>query len=370
MAEKAANGVETGDFLQAVIEQAAEAIWITDGAGRVTIANAVARDLVGLAPDDHPLLREVLLQALLRTTEGHTVTRGEGPTTRALHGETVRGEYVFRHARRGDDIAVRVVSAPVRGADGDIRGAVVLMHDITDVRKVEKEKEEFLSIVTHELKTPLTPLKSVAQLIRMRLARARRGERDLDLGSLDRNLATIERQVDRMDRLVTDLLEVSRVGRGKFELMPAPMDLAAVVRDVVQRWTEATAEEGRHRFELEAPARLEVTADQQRVEQVLANLVGNAVKYSPHGGTIRARLEERPREALVTVRDEGIGITEEDLAVIGREPFVRGRRAHGFAGVGVGLYLSRLIAEGHGGRIEIESEGEDKGTTARLILPR
>lgn len=361
---------EADGFLRAVIEQAAEGIWITDTTGRVTVANAVARRLLGLGPDEKPMLREILLHARLRTVEGHTVEPGEGPTSRALQGETVRGEYAFPRPEGGDDVAVRIVSTPVRGSDGTIRGAVVLMHDVTDLRKVEKEKEEFLSLVTHELKTPLTPLKSVAQLIRMRLRRARSGERELDLDALERNLATIERQVDRMDRLVTDLLEVSRIGRGRFELVLAPMDLAPVVRDVVQRWTEATEEEGRHRLDLVSPPTLAVTADQQRVEQVMANLVGNAVKYSPRGGTVTVTLEERPGQAVVSVRDEGIGITADEIGRIGREPFARGRRAHGFAGVGVGLYLSRLIAEGHGGRIEIESEGEDRGTTARLILPR
>lgn len=364
------DGVETHDFFRAVIEQAADRIYVTDKIGRVLFANALARDLVGLALGEHPMLRELLLRARIRTIDGKAFGTGQGPVTRALRGEMVRGEYAFGDAETGDDIVVRLSASPVRGSDGEIRGAVVLMHDVTDVRRVEKEKDEFLSLVSHELKTPLTPLKSVAQLIRMRLARARRGERELDLDSLERNLATIERQVDRMDRLVTDLLEVSRIGRGRFELVPAPMDLAAVVRDAVQRWVEATAEEGRHRFDLQTPPTLSVTADQQRVEQVVANLVGNAVKYSPHGGTVRVRLEERAGEVVIAVRDEGIGITPEDLVAIGREPFVRGVRARGFAGVGVGLYLSRLIAEGHGGRVEIESPGEDKGTTARLILPR
>ncbi len=367
---EADGGTPGGEFLRAVIEQAAEGIWITDASGRVTVANAVARRLLGLDPDEKPMLRELLLRARLRTVDGHTVAPGEGPTSRALRGETVRGEYAFPRPEGGADVAVRVVSTPVRGPGGGIRGAVVLMHDVTDLRKAEKEKEEFLSLVTHELKTPLTPLKSVAQLIRMRMQRARRGERELDLDALERNLATIERQVDRMDRLVTDLLEVSRIGRGRFELAPAPMDLASLVREVVQRWTEATEEEGRHRLELVAPEAVAVTADQQRVEQVVANLVGNAIKYSPRGGTVTVALEERPGEVVVSVRDDGIGVTAEEIAVIGREPFVRGRRAQGFAGVGVGLYLSRLVAEGHRGRIEIESEGEDKGTTARLILPR
>lgn len=365
----AADEAATRDFLLAVIEQAADGIWVADADGRVLVANAVARDLAGLERDEHPMLRELLRHAGL-STEGRIVQPGEGPTSRALRGETVHGEYTFAHARTGQEVTVRIVSAPIRDAAGSIRGAVVVTHDMTDLRRVEKEKEEFLSLVTHELKTPLTPLKSVAQLIRLRVRRARDGERELDLDSLERNLAAIERQVDRMDRLVTDLLDVSRVGRGRFDLVPTSMDLAAVAREVVQRWTEATAEEGRHRLELDAPARLELTADPQRVEQVVANLVGNAIKYSPRGGTVRVTVEERAQEAVVGVSDDGIGIATDELAVIGHEPFVRGRRAHGFAGVGIGLYLSRLVAEGHGGRLEIESHGEDKGTTARLILPR
>jgi signal transduction histidine kinase len=238
------------------------------------------------------------------------------------------------------------------------------------IAKAEREKEEFLSIVAHELKTPLTPLKSVAQLIRMRLRKARAGERELDLDTLERNLATIERQVDRMDRLVSDLLEVSRIGRGTFLLDPEPFDLAVTTRGVVQRWIEATAEEGRHRVVLESPATLSVTGDRARIEQVLMNFVGNAVKFSPRGGTVAVRVAADDGTATVSVRDEGIGIPANELPRLGREAFVRGARAQGYAGVGVGLYLARLIAEGLGGRVELESEGDDKGTTARLILPR
>lgn len=241
---------------------------------------------------------------------------------------------------------------------------------IEAIRNAERKQEKFLSDVTHELKTPLTPLKSIAQLMRVRIRKARRGERELDLDALERSLATIERQVDRMDRLINDLLEVSRIGRGRFELRPAPFDLATVVRDVVQRWTEATVEEGRHRFAVDAPAVLPITGDQQRVEQVLMNLVGNAVKFSPRGGLVSLAVEIPDREVSVSVRDEGVGIPAEEMERLGREPFVRGRRAEGYAGVGIGLYLSRLIAEGHGGRLELESDGDEQGTTARLILPR
>ncbi len=194
---------------------------------------------------------------------------------------------------------------------------------------MDRTVEEFLSIVTHELKTPLTPLKSVAQLMRMRIRKARAGERELDLDALEKGLATIERQVDRMDRLVTDLLEVSRIGRGRFELQPAPFDLAATAREVVQRWTEATAEEGRHRFELDVPTDLTVTADRLRIEQVLMNFIANAVKFSPRGGTVSIAVEALDDGVRLSVRDEGVGITADELPTLGREPFVRGRRAQG-----------------------------------------
>lgn len=228
--------------------------------------------------------------------------------------------------------------------------------------------DEFVSLLAHELKTPLTPLKAVAQLMRSRIKKAREGSKPLDMDALDRSAATLERQVDRMDHLITDLLEASRIARGTFELRPAPFDLAASVKDLVRRWREGTSDEGRHRFELESPQSLTITGDQQRLEQVIRGLIGNAVKFSPSRGTIHIAIEPRDGEACVTVRDEGIGIPADEIATLAREPFVRGKRAHGYAGMGVGLYLCREVAERHGGRLELESEGEDRGTTARISL--
>src|SRR5579859_116368 len=126
------DGVETHDFFRAVIEQAADRIYVTDKIGRVLFANALARDLVGLALGEHPMLRELLLRARIRTIDGKAFGTGHGPVTRALRGEMVRGEYGFGDPETGDDIVVRLSASPVRGGDGEIRGAVVLMHDVTD----------------------------------------------------------------------------------------------------------------------------------------------------------------------------------------------------------------------------------------------
>jgi len=241
---------------------------------------------------------------------------------------------------------------------------------LAEQRESERQKDEFLSIVSHELKTPLTPLKALAQLLRLRLRRHREDGRELDLESLDANLRTIERQVDRMSGLVNDLLEVSRAGQGRFELQQQEFDLVPVVHEVVQRYREISAEEGRITFAVTAPGTLPITGDAMRIEQALTNLVGNAVKYSPSGGEIRIAVDARGDEVAFVVADNGIGIPAEDLPTLAR-PFARGsRRARTFSGMGIGLYLARLVAEGHGGTVALASPGEDKGTTVTMTLPR
>ena len=237
------------------------------------------------------------------------------------------------------------------------------------VESAQREKDEFLSLVAHELKTPLTPLKTVAQLIRMRVRRARDGSRELDVESLDKNAAMIERQVDRMDRLVTDLLEVSRAAQGRFVLRAAPFDVAAVARDVVRRWSEASEEtEDRHHLEIDAPETLPLVGDQERVRQLIGSLIGNAIKFSPSGGLVDVRVAGDDGVVTVSVRDAGIGIAPEEIPAIGREPFATRERTKNYAGLGIGLYLARLVAEGHGGRLRLASAGEDRGTTATVTL--
>ncbi|HTH71612.1 MAG TPA: ATP-binding protein, partial [Candidatus Saccharimonadales bacterium] len=147
-------------------------------------------------------------------------------------------------------------------------------------------------------------------------------------------------------------------------------DLVPVVREVVQRYREISAEEGRITFAVTAPGTLPITGDAMRIEQALTNLVGNAVKYSPSGGEIRIAVDARGDEVAFLVVDNGIGIPAEDLPTLAR-PFARGsRRARTFSGMGIGLYLARLVAEGHGGSLALASAGEDKGTTVTMTLPR
>jgi signal transduction histidine kinase len=247
--------------------------------------------------------------------------------------------------------------------------AIVNARLVTQLRVADEEREQFLSVVSHELRTPLTPLKALAQLQLTRLRRSQERGLPMDLEAFAHNLESIERQVDRMNGLVSDLLSVSRAGRGQLEMERAPFDLADEVRDVVGRYVAATREEGRHSFTVDSPESLTYDGDQARVDQLLMNLVGNAVKYSPRGGKVGVQLARQNGAAEIAISDQGIGIAADDLSRLGGA-FMRGvGKAATFAGMGIGLYVAKIVAEAHGGSLQLESAGEDKGTTVRVRLP-
>ena len=331
-------------------------------------ANPRAREILGIG--DFETLAELRAAVDVKDlVTGESIRPGGYPLDRALNGQKSDGEFFVARPATGERRDLEVSAAPVRGPNGEVVAGVMTLHDITDLLASEREREQFLSIVSHELRTPLTPLKALAQLVRSRMRRSKAQGTELDMESLDRNLAAIERQVDRMNGLVNDLLSVSRAEKGSLSMDRVPYDLAAVVREVVQRYIDATLEEGRHTFALEAPPSLPAHGDQSRVEQLLMNLVGNAVKYSPTGGPVRVALATRDRHAEIAISDKGIGISQDDIARLGH-PFVRGSgRAATFAGMGVGLYVARIVAEAHAGSLALESDGDGKGTTVRVKLP-
>ncbi len=356
------------DFERALLESLGTPVFIARPPAHVAGFNRAAIEVTGLEPLPGAHVR-TLLPSLDARMSGTGEPLSRSPLEEGLEGREWRGEITFTHRGSGAHCVTEVIARPVRDQDGNVIAAVMTLHDLTELRQVEEEKEQFLSIVSHELRTPLTPLKALAQLLISRIRRSRERGTELDMESFERNLASIERQVDRMNGLVSDLLSVSRAGRGRLELDRRPFDLATSVRDTVERYVEATREEGRHRFVVDAPPKLVVTADQSRIEQMLMNLIGNAVKYSPRGGEVRVSLGQEDGIAEITIADQGIGITSEDLPRLGTA-FTRGTgKAATFAGMGIGLHVARLLADAHGGSLELESQGEDRGTTVRVKLP-
>ena len=361
------EAVAQQDLHRHLLDALGDGVLIGWPSGRYEI-NPRGREILGIGPFETlaELRAAVDLKDLL-TAE--SIAPGAYPLDRALKGEKTRGEFFVTRPDTGDRRDLDISAAPVHGASGEIAAGVMTIHDITDLLASEREREQFLSIVSHELRTPLTPLKALAQLVRSRMRRAKAQGTELDMESLDRNLAAIERPVDRMYGLVNDLLSVSRAEKGSLSMERVPYDLAVVVREVVQRYVDATVEEGRHTFTVDAPASVPARGDQSRIEQLLMNLVGNAVKYSPTGGPVRVALAAEGRTAEITITDRGIGIPADDIGTLGH-PFVRGAgRAATFAGMGVGLYVARIVAEAHAGSLGLESDGDGKGTTVRVKLP-
>lgn len=226
-----------------------------------------------------------------------------------------------------------------------------------------RTRDEFLSIAAHELKNPVAVVKGSADLLR------RTQSRDtLDPERLARFLSIIGNGVDRLTLLVDDLLDVARLQSGRLPLRRQPVDLAALLSDLIAR---QQVEGDRHRLRLEIVATPDpLLADPIRLDQVLVNLVGNALKYSPDGGEVRITLDRDGDGALISIHDEGIGLPPEEVELI-FQPFGRASNAaaRNVPGLGLGLYICRQIVESHQGRIWAESLGEGRGTIVSFWLP-
>ena len=244
-----------------------------------------------------------------------------------------------------------------------IENARLYTEQVDARRKVEdlsRLKDEFLSIASHELRTPVTSIKGYTQLAKMLI-------REGDLGTSEEYLEIALDQIDRMSRLILELLDVSRIETGRLEIRREPIRWPEFVRRVVQRHHTAVSD---RRFHLSVPdGGGDVKGDRDRLEQVLGNLLENAVKYSPEGSDVTVTVEESADHILTTVADRGIGIPADELVLV-FERFHRGRQVSStnYGGLGLGLYITKQIVERHGGTIWVESR-EGQGTRFYFTLP-
>jgi signal transduction histidine kinase len=232
-----------------------------------------------------------------------------------------------------------------------------------DLKNALQTRDEFLAAAAHDLRNPLSTIQVAGEVVE-RAARRPGAVAADQLGRCGEHILSAAR---RMTRLLNAFLDVAHLQVGRpLELDRAPADLAALVRQVALEWQHTT---GRHRIVYEGPDELALEVDGPRLQRAVENLIGNAIKYSPEGGEIRARLQARGGEVLLSVADKGIGIPPEDLErVFGR--FERGRNVAGrFSGTGIGLAAARQIVEQHGGTIEVQSE-LGKGSTFTMHFPQ
>jgi signal transduction histidine kinase len=245
-----------------------------------------------------------------------------------------------------------------------------LRRRLLELEEVDRLKTQFLSMASHELRTPLTAVSGFIQVARRRITRAAENDSGVDWKQeATRAAETLElaqRQSRRLGRLVDELLDVSRLQLGRVELHQRELDLVHSVREVVERMKLLHAS---HAFELKTDTQKAIVlADQDRIDQVFENLLGNAVKYSPAGGAVSVTIAIDGSEAQVSISDEGIGISADELEnvfnIFYRSP---DPRAGHVGGLGLGLYISREIVNRHGGRLWAESG--PKGSTFYVAMP-
>jgi PAS domain S-box-containing protein len=336
--------------------------WMKDLEGRYTYVNAAAALAFGRPPAE-----------IHGRTDGELFPAGTAAQFRlndwkAL--ESTGGVLVVETLNQPDGAVHHslVSKFPVPDADGRLAAVGGMAIDITDriaaeeaLREADRRKDEFLAMLAHELRNPLSPILTAVEIFRLR---------DIDDPILVRQRATIERQVTQMKRLLDDLLDVARITRGKVQLCREPVDLGHVLTQAAET-SRPMIEERQHNLDVSLPeAPLVVDADPFRLAQVFTNLLNNAAKYTEPGGHIRLTVERRGEEATICVKDSGIGMTPE---LIGQafELFAQGDRAldRSAGGLGIGLTLVRDLVEMHGGSVRVHSEGPNRGTEFVVTLP-
>ncbi|HEX2223643.1 MAG TPA: ATP-binding protein [Thermoanaerobaculia bacterium] len=362
------------EWLRVTLESIGDAVIATDIEGRVSFMNPVAQALTGWQQDEAVGLP---LETIFHIINEETRRIAENPVAKVLREGTLAGlaNHTVLISRDGREMPIDDCAAPIRAASGEILGVVMIFHDVVERRNLERElarraerlaeadrrKDEFLAMLGHELRNPLAPIRNALHLL---------GLPGVSAPSAQRAREMMERQVQHLVRLVDDLLDVSRITRGKVELHREKLDLAVVVERAVDSLRQRIEE---HQLGLAVslpPEPLWVDADPTRLDQILVNLLNNAVKFTPAGGRIEVALRRENGDALLSVLDTGIGIPEDLLPDL-FEPFTQSSRPldRSQGGLGLGLTLVRRLVEMHGGSVTAHSAGPDQGSAFVVRLP-
>ncbi len=338
------------------------AIYMLDPEGRVTSWNVGAERITGYAA------AEIIGQSFERFYPRQDVAAGKPAQELRLALLQRRVEdQGWRLRKDGSRFWADVVVTSLTDPEGRLRGFAKVVRDLSERKRMERLEEqgknvtEFLAMLAHELRNPLAPIRSALAVMD-----ASRGDPD----RIEWSRQVIDRQSAHLTRLVDDLLDVSRITRGKLRMQRAPMDL----RTAIARALEASRpliESRRHRLAVEAEAPLPVHGDLTRLAQALLNLLNNAAKYTPEGGRIVVLGRQEDDECVVRVRDTGVGIPRPVLEQV-FDLFAQGERTldRSEGGLGIGLTLARRIVLLHGGAIEAHSEGTGRGAEFVMRLPR
>jgi PAS domain S-box-containing protein len=342
--------------LEAIVEMAPAGILFVGVARGAVIANREASRIFGRTVDG----KEVSEQCLnaVRLPDGGPVRRDDLPPVRALRGDSADATDLLVVQPGGDTVPVRWSAVPIRGAHGEIVGAVSLIHDVTDVQQLEHLRQEWTAMVAHDLRQPVAVVNLAAQLLAKQEAVA---------PSVRRWVEDIVTSSHRLDQMVSDLLDGYRIESSRLKLRVEQVDVAKLVATIVARLARAYPDRSIRLISREPIPSSEL--DPGRLEQVLTNLVSNAAKYGYPSTDVLVELAAREDTLELAVTNQGPGIRPDDLPHIFdrfyRTPGAEASRQEGF---GLGLYVAKGIVEAHGGRIGVEST-PGQSTRFRVSLP-
>jgi two-component system phosphate regulon sensor histidine kinase PhoR len=341
--------------LEAILRGMVEGVLVTDLGGTVVLMNARARTLLALPPE--PSSRGRALVELVRDPGFAEVVRELGAGAAVASRDVMLGS--------GDGPVLQVNAARLRAADEQPFGFVLVLHDVTELRRLEVVRRDFVANVSHELRTPLTAIKGYAETLL--------GAAGEDRETARRFLAVIDRHSERLGRLIDDLLTLSDLELGRASLRLATVGVGTVIDDVLQILSDTGRRKGVRVTAEIAPDTPPAHADGDRVRQVLINLVDNAIKYTPSGGRVlvRARRGAGSHEGMVeiAVEDSGVGVPAQDLPRLTERFFrVDKARSRELGGTGLGLAIVKHIVQAHSGALQIAS-AVGQGTTVTACLP-
>lgn len=341
---------EERDKLASILANMSDGVIATDDEGKVMVINSRAKQML-----------RVEESSVIGIELTHLLGIPKGEIDRYVLGEN-RTDIVELPFREDEVIIVRVTFTPIHRRGKGISGTIIVLQDITEQEQLEQSRRDFVANVSHELRTPLTTINSYLEA--------------LDDGALEdpdlakRFVGVTRNETERMIRLVSDLLHLSRLDARQTELQKEPTDIVGMLEDVADRFSFQLRQK-----KIDIVIRLDdkvkpIPIDSDQIDQVLDNLLSNAVKYTPEGGSIEIALRKKdPMSVEVSVQDTGIGIPQKDLnRIFERFYRVDKARSRSMGGTGLGLSIAREIIKAHDGDITIESEW-NKGTRVSFTLP-
>ncbi len=350
--------------LEALVETSPVGVVVFNArTGRPASVNREARRIVeGLRTGERPV-EELLEVVSVRRADGRETSLSEFPIAERLNtGETVRAEEIALSLPDGRSVRMLINATPIRGEGGEIVSVVVTMQDLAPLEELERQRAEFLGMVSHELRAPLAAIKGSAAAV-LGAAPALAQAETLQFFRI------VDSQADHMQGLIGNLLDAGRIEAGTLSVDPGPIEVAALVDRARNTFLSGGA---RHTVHIDLPAELpKVMADRERIVQVLNNLLSNAARHSPESSPIRVESAREGVHVAVSVSDQGRGVPPEMLGQLFRKhvALAGGEAEGGSTAIGLGLAICKGLVEAHGGRIRAESAGLGQGARFTFTLP-